>query len=378
MSDFAEVVDRLYGAQDERDGWRCALDLLARHCEARSALLMVHERATGRIVFPMQHGLSDEVRLRLSDLYRTSVSGGLRRDDLRLQDLLSQPVGAVRTDTMLADYGAYLSSAAYHRVYARLGTEHVMGGFVSEREGRAVAVRLFRSRREGAFRSREIRRYERLVPHLERSIGSARARIRTEQLARLLTGGAILPGVPFCIVDETGGVVLSGADGDRLLGSGSPEGRTAARLVLQGAPTIRQPLQDGRELIAWRVPDERPGALPGIAGGLCVLTAVGEQGPAWRARRMARTHRLTPAETRLLETLCVLESPSLITAAQRLGIARETAKTQLRAIFQKTGVGRQAELLRRVMLDSDLVPSEGEASRAAEPGSRDRGARRSA
>lgn len=52
---------------------------------------------------------------------------------------------------------------------------------------------------------------------------------------------------------------------------------------------------------------------------------------------------LTMAEARLAAVLC--EGLSLVEAAQRLGIAHNTAKVQLRAVFAKTGVRRQAQLV---------------------------------
>jgi DNA-binding CsgD family transcriptional regulator len=53
---------------------------------------------------------------------------------------------------------------------------------------------------------------------------------------------------------------------------------------------------------------------------------------------------LTPAEKRLLESL--LSGRSLNESAAALGVAMTTAKTHLDNIFQKTGVNRQAELMR--------------------------------
>jgi DNA-binding CsgD family transcriptional regulator len=60
---------------------------------------------------------------------------------------------------------------------------------------------------------------------------------------------------------------------------------------------------------------------------------------------------LTPAETRLLSRL--LAGRTLEEAAAEFGIAISTAKTHLRAIFAKTGVARQADLVR---LGASLVP----------------------
>jgi DNA-binding CsgD family transcriptional regulator/PAS domain-containing protein len=62
------------------------------------------------------------------------------------------------------------------------------------------------------------------------------------------------------------------------------------------------------------------------------------------AEAMAGAFGLTCAETRLIESL--LAGRSLKESAVALGIAMTTAKTHLDNIFQKTGVNRQAELMR--------------------------------
>src|SRR5690554_7658439 len=57
----------------------------------------------------------------------------------------------------------------------------------------------------------------------------------------------------------------------------------------------------------------------------------------------------TPAETTL--ALELANGLSLEETAEKLGITRNTARAHLRAIFAKTGIKRQAELV-RVMLNS--------------------------
>ena len=51
---------------------------------------------------------------------------------------------------------------------------------------------------------------------------------------------------------------------------------------------------------------------------------------------------LTPAEARL--AVCLAEGSGISSASAMLGISRETARSQLRAVFAKTGTHRQAEL----------------------------------
>ncbi|WEX07894.1 helix-turn-helix transcriptional regulator [Chelativorans sp. AA-79] len=62
------------------------------------------------------------------------------------------------------------------------------------------------------------------------------------------------------------------------------------------------------------------------------------------AEVIARAYCLTQAETRVLASL--LSGRTLAETAGALGIAATTARTHLDNIFAKTGVRRQAELMR--------------------------------
>ncbi|RUW83500.1 response regulator transcription factor [Mesorhizobium sp. M1E.F.Ca.ET.063.01.1.1] len=84
---------------------------------------------------------------------------------------------------------------------------------------------------------------------------------------------------------------------------------------------------------------------------LCFTDPVSERAPpAWLLRH---AFQLTPAEARLASSLatgCGIEA-----ASERLAIGHETARTQLRAILDKTGTHRQAELA--ALLSRLRVPS---------------------
>lgn len=76
-----------------------------------------------------------------------------------------------------------------------------------------------------------------------------------------------------------------------------------------------------------------------------------EQEPCYPAELLTRRHRLTAAEARLA---CeILAGSSLQDAADKFGVAIGTARNQLKQIFLKTKVNRQAELVR--LLTADLV-----------------------
>lgn len=63
---------------------------------------------------------------------------------------------------------------------------------------------------------------------------------------------------------------------------------------------------------------------------------------------------LTAAEARLAAAIC--EGVELHAVAQKFGVRRETIRSQLRAIFGKTGVRRQAELVARLNSLRPLTP----------------------
>jgi pimeloyl-ACP methyl ester carboxylesterase/DNA-binding CsgD family transcriptional regulator len=65
------------------------------------------------------------------------------------------------------------------------------------------------------------------------------------------------------------------------------------------------------------------------------------------AAAAAEAFGLTPLEARLAEAL--ISAPDLNTAAQRIGVGRETARDALRKAMRKTGAKRSPDLVRRVM-----------------------------
>ena len=74
---------------------------------------------------------------------------------------------------------------------------------------------------------------------------------------------------------------------------------------------------------------------------------------ALSAHWFARSHRLTPAESRVLAALCSGERPSQIAAAQ--GVALSTVRTQIGSIRAKTGAESIRALVRQVAVLPPLV-----------------------
>ena len=61
---------------------------------------------------------------------------------------------------------------------------------------------------------------------------------------------------------------------------------------------------------------------------------------------IAKTYKLTPSELRVL--LAIIQVAGVSETADALGISENTVKTHLRRLFDKTGTGRQADLVKLV------------------------------
>jgi len=74
----------------------------------------------------------------------------------------------------------------------------------------------------------------------------------------------------------------------------------------------------------------------------------------------AQRFGLSRAEAQVLSQ--VVNGATLAEAATCLGVARSTVKTQVEAIYGKTGTGRRAELVRLVMSLTPSIPARAERS----------------
>lgn len=84
-----------------------------------------------------------------------------------------------------------------------------------------------------------------------------------------------------------------------------------------------------------------------LAGAAAVFVTDPEAEPPDAETVLATLYSLTPAESALSTLLC--GNFSLAEAAEHLGITSETARQRIKVVFQKTGVRRQASLVRLLL-----------------------------
>jgi DNA-binding CsgD family transcriptional regulator len=238
-----------------------------------------------------------------------------------------------------------------------------------------------RPRRDGPFTPEETGRFDLLVPHIRRSL----------VLMQRLEGLAGRAGIAEDVLDRFDrAVVLLGADGrvvhvnamagrliesgrlqlrGRRLRSADPGEATALRGLIAAtlepgprAAGVRLLAGGGTALIAsgCRLPDRRPAALavPQAAAVLFLTPSGGNHDDLTQV--LPALFGLSRAEVRLAAALH--DGFSLSEIAEQLELSRETLRTQLRSVFDKTGTRRQGTLIR---LLTDLAREGRLARRAA-------------
>lgn len=236
----------------------------------------------------------------------------------------------------------------------------------------SARLALARPKDAGPFHAREERLLARLLPHAQRAF-VAGLRLRRLDVERRALGASI------GALDEA--VLVLGPQGD---------------LVFANAKAMRLLAGDGgirigpRGLLCCEVPADTDRVRTAVAsalgtnrvstraGGLCAVTRTGAlplvitivpirsetvlgretsalllvRDPEGHAsidpEHLVRLFGLTPAEARLASRLA--DGDDLPHVARELGIARETARNQLKAVFMKTGTRRQVELVRLILL----------------------------
>ena len=78
-----------------------------------------------------------------------------------------------------------------------------------------------------------------------------------------------------------------------------------------------------------------------------------EQRPRPKMDALKELYRLSPAEAQMAALLA--SGAALEEVASHQGITRETARTRLKQIFAKTGVSRQADLVRLILAGAGAI-----------------------
>jgi DNA-binding CsgD family transcriptional regulator len=371
VGQFSALMARVYQGPLETVPWSGALELVRQHLDASYTTLILRSPSSDRrglMVHASENGAGTPNESSYNDYYYS------------LDPFVGLPADRVVTvDEVFGETG-WLSSELYKQFLKPTDVRYIMGADLRTESGVECRFRVCRKHGTAHFSARDKAFCALLLPHLRRAV-ELHSRLDVVESERTLYASAIdRMLVGMVTLDESGAImstnsvadeILAEADGLRIAHGNveamdNQENRTLQRLIrhaMMGHFGTAGPLVEA-------MPVTRSGDRPKL--GVLVrtvplsdwsednrrrpATVLFLRDPDRKSQRSQEIVRklfdLTPAETSL--ALLLTNGLTLEEAAEELGISKNTARAHLRSIFSKTGVTRQATLV-RILLGS-VVP----------------------
>ena len=268
-------------------------------------------------------------------------------------------------------------STMYRDILRPADVEYSLVVNVPEDDGSLIMFGVFRGRASTYFTEPEVQLFGELIPHVKQAVGLSERLARVDLANRVALEALDALSVGVLIVDEHGRMIHANAAGRRIVTMADGVSLHGGSLKLhrrEEDAALRRAIWDavaqardgdsppGEAMTVWRPSGNEPfpvmvAALWGnhLRYGLgrldeplaVVFVTVPEEPQEAPAELLRRLFGLTPAEARLCERLVL--GRTVEEAAQDLAIATGTARIQLKSVFAKTGVGRQTELVTKIL-----------------------------
>lgn len=371
---YDRLVDLLYQGALEQQPWQCALPALREALDSQVASLVLRppsESDRGVILNSVRSAGEGSDRP-LADPDDWEVTA-YREQFFSLDPFVNLPPDKVIALADILSDRELMTSDYYLHYLEPIGVFRILGVDTIEPGGVVARLRFSRGRSEPAFAARDRQLLARLTPHLRRAL-QIYARLQRTASERDVYAGAVDGlSVATIILDEHARMLNSNAMATALLEEADGLSLRGQRLYIaaretnqalqQAVTSIIQAQQRGEPGVvkALRIPRSagrsdlglvvRPVPAPGgeAQSSPCVAVFISDPDLRESASRqtLGELFGLTPAEANLAILLARGLSLAEVSGAQN--ISPHTARAQLKAIFAKTGVSRQAELVRLVL-----------------------------
>lgn len=381
LARLSELIDSIYQGATDPNHWNVVLPQIADWVGASKSLLFTPQHTPEKGGFFFNHGIPDSVMYLWSTRYvnddvmvRAGLETGLFNGD-----------GNVATGEEIIPFETYRQSVIYRELNHPNGIDHILAGVIfgfASTVSLPTALMCYRSSEIGIFASDEKERLGILVPHVSRALG-VMTRLRNMELRiasslsaldQLSSGvllfnerGAVVFANPAAkrICDGEDGLGLRHLTGSSSLGevvtnSNNTQAKLNQAILSAVSPDIMEMAHFSRAVMV-----ERPSGRQEYTLNFSSLVAPNEFGSGLDVPRaiafitdnaepirldaelLKKTYGLTPAEICLTEVMA--EGLTVDEAADRIGISRNTAKSQLRSVYIKTNTNNRARLMRLIM-----------------------------
>lgn len=381
LAQLSELIDSIYHSATKPTHWKTVLPQIADWVGASKALLFTPQHPPEKEGIFFNHGIPDSVMYLWATRYvdedvmtKAAAESGIFNED-----------GAVYTGEEILPVEVYRQSIIYREMNQPNGIDHFLCssvfGFAST-VNLPTALMCYRNAEVGMFLPHEKDRLRILVPHISRALGVMnRLRSMELQIASSLSsldqltmgvllfdgGGEIVFAnrAALHIFEENDGLKLRHLTGSSSLGElmtnfGSTQKELGKAIGCAISPDFMEMAHFSRAVI---IP--RPSGQQGYTLNFSSLARENEFGTGSSIPRaiafitdnsepihldvelLRKTYGLTPAEIRL--TALMAEGLTVDEAGERLSVSRNTIKSQLQNIYEKTHTNNRAKLMRLIM-----------------------------
>lgn len=366
INDFSSLVNRLYSVLLNEHSVQDLLVELRLATDSDSCVLILRypaELDTGLI-------LSDG----LSSRKATEPDNPYSNHFYAMDPFVDLPEGqAVALDEFVSGE-ALEESEFYQQLLEPNGIYYILATDFRDPEGISASLRLLRGKSRGAFSDKPRQLLALLLPHLRQILTLSRQRDITESERSLFERAINHMSLACIILDEKRRVMRTNSGADRLLEREEGISVRGDKLHL----STRQKSQDLQAAIGEILAAQRSGEFnmarvmavprsldaPGLglvlkpvprsdwfegqsAPSVVIFISDSEQALSTSAEALRTLFELTAAEAKL--SLLLAEGNSLDQVANQLGISTNTGRAHLRAIFAKTGVTQQTQLVSLIL-----------------------------
>jgi DNA-binding CsgD family transcriptional regulator/PAS domain-containing protein len=362
---FLQLVGEIYDAAIDPSQWSAVLGKAAQFIGGSSAALFSKDAASGAGNIYYEFGTDPYYRQLYFEKYvmlDPASSGHFFAE-------VEQPIAV----SDLMPYQEFLETRFYREWAQPQGVVDFVAAVLDKSATSVAMFGVFRHERDGLADDEARRRVRLIIPHIRRAVLVSRLiDLKTTEAA---TFADTLNGLSagMCLVDANGRIVHANAAGRAILDAGDFLSDSGGQIVARdgkidkvlrelftaagggdgaiGTEGIALPLraQDGTRYVAHVLPltsgaRRLAGTAYSAAAALFIRKSAIEVLSSPEV--IGRAYKLTPTELRVL--LAIVEVGGVPEVAVALGIAESTVKTHLGHLFEKTGVTRQADLVKIV------------------------------
>lgn len=364
---LSNLLGILYDAAADPGLWETFLQQLAKSTGAESAGLVMIDARKDLFTISQSWNVDPEAT-RLYQAHYGSIDPWAQRG-------LFRPSGTIENSEALCPPSELARTEIYNDLMRHYSVEHGLFCVVENAQRRWASVSLYRSPASTAFESSEHQVLHLLAPHLQRAfrLHSKFSELKSKSVALHQALDALQSGVIFLgadaeivLMNRSAEKIVAERDGllatrTALLAEHAAESTLLATAIRQAAsPSNGHGISTGSTVLISRRngPPLQLLVSPihnSIVETSRLVSAVVFINDPLRCQRptqalLQTVYGLTPAECRVALLLSDGHAPREI--ANTVGVTENTVRSQIKSIFSKTGVKRQGELIRLLLINS--------------------------